>query len=145
MKYKLIPIEPTEEILNALEYVSCKYFFLPPEGGLRDAYKTIVDIVPDIIDPEIERLKARVAELEAMNATCLRPEVLAFAIEMEKRLRENDHKNHWSQCNIDYLIDRFLRCANVINEPIGSRETQHHAVDTANYAMMIADTCKAKP
>jgi len=37
----------------------------------------------------------------------VRPEVAAFAVQMELKLRENDHKPHWRESSLSYLIARL--------------------------------------
>ena len=37
----------------------------------------------------------------------VRPEVWQFALLMEKKLKENDHKKSWKKCKILYLIKRL--------------------------------------
>ena len=37
----------------------------------------------------------------------VRPEVWQFALLMEKKLKENDHKKSWKKCKILYLIERL--------------------------------------
>lgn len=36
-----------------------------------------------------------------------RPEVRAFAVAMENKLRENDHKKPWQECNLNYFLFRI--------------------------------------
>lgn len=93
----------------------------------------------------------------------LRPEVLAFAVLMERQLRANDHKpgwkgDHWTALlhrlreETQQLEDRLThaayadysdRGARVFHDPaqISAERTAH----VANFAMMIADVCGAIP
>ena len=74
----------------------------------------------------------------------VRPEVITFAIKMERKLRENDHKSGWLNDYYDYLITRLedkveeLKIAykkgNGVLTGIASE-----CCDIANYAMMIND------
>jgi len=64
----------------------------------------------------------------------LRPQVQKFAELMELRLREHDHKGGWEKDDVRTLTRRLV--ANVDTLPAGGVEA---AVDTANYAMMLAD------
>ena len=36
----------------------------------------------------------------------IRGEVLSFALEMEKKLAENEHKGNWKSETFEYLIER---------------------------------------
>ena len=70
----------------------------------------------------------------------LRPEVLAFAAVMESKLRANDHKTHWRECSLDYLLTRLEQEALELREAINCGDgVISEAADVANFAMMIAD------
>lgn len=68
----------------------------------------------------------------------LRPQVQKFAELMEARLREHDHKGGWEKDDARILTRRLV--ANADTLPVGGVEA---AVDTANYAMMLADKAGA--
>lgn len=68
----------------------------------------------------------------------LRPQVKKFAELMESRLREHDHKGGWEKDDARTLTRRLV--ANADTLPAGGVEA---AVDTANYAMMLADKAGA--
>ena len=84
-----------------------------------------------------------------------RPEVMRFALEMEKKLRANDHKGGWENENYSYLFDGITREAkeleNVLDSigifestnPKISKEKKLEIIgecaDIANFAMMIFD------
>jgi len=74
----------------------------------------------------------------------LRPEVLFFAERMECKLRLNDHKQHWRDFNIEYLMRRLKEEVAELEDTIASGGTRHQqadeAADVANFAMMIADS-----
>jgi len=65
----------------------------------------------------------------------LRPEVQWFAEQMELALRENDHKTGWRDEHQSWLYGELLRNAGKISEDRGIVR----AVNTSNFAMMIAD------
>lgn len=74
----------------------------------------------------------------------LRPEVLAFALLMEARLREKDADKGQSWKDAD--IGNLQVCITAKNMSIDTAlmygtnsEAARHAVDLANYAMMITD------
>jgi NTP pyrophosphatase (non-canonical NTP hydrolase) len=83
------------------------------------------------------------AKLKALKR--LRPQVLRFAIAMEKKLRENDHKGGWEDCENDYLFGRLKEETEELLEAvecsfdISSKEVLSEAADVANFALMIAD------
>ena len=75
----------------------------------------------------------------------LRKEVHWFAQEMERKLRKNDHKRHWSHCEAQHLSMRLtqereeLRRAVACGDP---DEILSEAADVGNFAMMIADVAR---
>lgn len=68
----------------------------------------------------------------------IRPAVLKFAELMEARLREHDHKGGWEKDDALTLARRLKSNADTL--PAGGVEA---AVDTANYALMLADKAGA--
>ena len=84
----------------------------------------------------------------------LRPEVLWFACEMEKKLRENDYKGGWWECDFPYLFEcmwheykELMNCFDRTDTgervPIKSAKVIcGEAADIANFAMMIADNAR---
>lgn len=93
----------------------------------------------------------------------IREPVLWFADRMEKKLRENDHKGHWSRCTNRYL---FVRLRTELRELVAAASgfrrmtkkklstdadllaageaVMREAADVANFAMMIADNTRAR-
>ena len=73
----------------------------------------------------------------------LRPEVRKFAEAMEQKLRQNDFKSPWCDCDVDWLYRKakgeLLELAGSILEK--SSSVLNEAADCANYLMMIADNC----
>ena len=89
----------------------------------------------------------------------VRPEVKKFAVEMEEKLRANDFKTHWSECDYEYLVERYIDAINDTNKvifyahnmitPYGDQFMKtnvlmsYHVTDglvnIANYAMMLHD------
>lgn len=76
----------------------------------------------------------------------LRPEVMAFALLMEARLREKDvdrKGNSWKTADADNLLVHATAKTYSIDAALSIRgdevEAAKHAVDLANYCMMIAD------
>lgn len=100
-----------------------------------------VDELKDMVD-ENQRLKQEFEQV--------RPSVQWFALQMEKKLQENDHKVHWNECGIDYLMSRMVQeygelVAAVwdLREENGSPEAViSEAADVANFVHMIADNLR---
>ncbi|MGE7271378.1 hypothetical protein ACQKK5_07950 [Brevibacillus panacihumi] len=67
----------------------------------------------------------------------IRSEVTWFAEEMEKKLRENDHKGGWEDCDILWLYGRLLEEVDELAAAEGD-DIVREAADVANFAMMIA-------
>jgi hypothetical protein len=75
-----------------------------------------------------------------------RPEVLAFAVAMETRLRANDHKGGWGACSAAHLLSRVADEFKELKRAVGDLnggDILHEAADVANFAMMVADVCGA--
>ena len=65
-----------------------------------------------------------------------------FTEQMELKLRKNDHKGGWTNCDIRYLINRLRSELLELDYAIrldDNRMIVDEAVDVANFAMMIAD------
>ena len=77
----------------------------------------------------------------------LRPEVAAFALLMEAKLRKNDHKTGWKHHTSRALFNRLTEEALELIEAIKAGRSAgvvgEEAADVANFAMMIADVCGA--
>jgi hypothetical protein len=84
----------------------------------------------------------------------VRPEVKAFALAMEAKLKENDHKRGWKQERKDWLYGRLqeeveelghllggLQSVGKFSSPEYRKKILREAADVANFAMMIADVC----
>ena len=103
---------------------------------------------------EKSRLKNRIKELEKqLNSKLndctkikLRPEILWFAEQMEKKLQSNDYKGGWNDCSIKYLLyslkEEIKELSDELNQKSNSSNIIKEAADIANFAMMIADKCK---
>lgn len=79
-----------------------------------------------------------------MNARAVlwRPEVVAFANAMELKLKENDHKRHWSHMSMQFLSMRLTQEREELRKAVAAgdvAEILREAADVANFAMMIAD------
>ena len=80
--------------------------------------------------------------------------VMRFSKSMLYKLRQNHHKKHWSNTDLDYLIDRLedevfeMKAAYEKSKlPIKQSdafEIQMECADIANFAMMIHDNLTSK-
>ena len=73
---------------------------------------------------------------------------------MEKKLRENDYKGGWRECDYSYLFERIwhefkelLSCFDRTDtgETVPTKSAEvicEEAADIANFAMMIADNAR---
>lgn len=78
----------------------------------------------------------------------LRDELAYFAIEMERKLRANDHKTGWRGLAFPHLLKRLHqetaeleRALNATDDP-DYRRIVTEAADVANFAMMIANNAQ---
>ena len=72
----------------------------------------------------------------------LRPEVLAFAIAMERELRANDYKGGWKECDSASLLQHLDEEVYELTEEAMKSTSENvlsEAADVANLAMMVAD------
>lgn len=79
-----------------------------------------------------------------------RPEVIAFAVAMERKLKANDHKGGWHSCGLPYLLRRIKQEVEeletlVCSTPRPPDQVCGEAADVGNFAMMIADVMEALP
>jgi NTP pyrophosphatase (non-canonical NTP hydrolase) len=80
-----------------------------------------------------------------------RPEVVVFADAMESKLKENDWKGGWKNCDAARLLERVREEVDELAEAVawerrGDNERAvigREAADVANMAMMVADVCGA--
>lgn len=74
-----------------------------------------------------------------------RQAITNFSKIMEKKLKDNDHKEGWNTCNNQYLLSRMFEECFELQDAITSKNSNnicYEAADVANFAMMIADNCK---
>ena len=100
-------------------------------------------------------LRARVKLLEQP-----RREVRFFAAEMERKLRDNDFRSGWKECELEWLFGRLREEVDELHDavtnhlrdcranyrsvsegPMFPPDVAGEAADVANFAMMIADVC----
>ncbi|WP_245628942.1 hypothetical protein [Alicyclobacillus shizuokensis] len=86
----------------------------------------------------------------ALDGLDIREPVRWFARQMELKLRENDHKGGWLECDVWWLFSRLYEEVAELQEAMyevaagdASREKViREAADIANFAMMIADLAR---
>lgn len=119
-----------------------------------------IDVSTDCMSNQIKRqnIDEQINVLEAIVETIgepmpfqvqeLRPEVLAFALLMEQRLRDKDADKgqHWKErtipdLRVSLLSKVFQMDHSLTNPEYEGRQANDlkHAVDLANFCMMIAD------
>ena len=70
-----------------------------------------------------------------------------FAARMSAKLRQNEHKGSWDNCNYDYLLNRLRQETEELAEAIAggtATDVIDEAADVANFAMMIADVARKR-
>lgn len=108
------------------------------------------ELFPDELDRKTAEVVGRMVWscnrarfFNGLTAADLRPEVLAFAHEMEKQLRANEHKGGWKDCRLSFLMEELFRNYSSISTAHleGNRQDvlRRRASNVANFAMMIAD------
>lgn len=69
--------------------------------------------------------------------------VLRFAVVMQDKLDENDHKRHWRTCSAKWLLNRLKQETAELERAVGMGAApdvvEREAADVANFAMMVAD------
>lgn len=90
------------------------------------------------VSRQLAAANERAEKLEA--ALGVRGDVAVFAAAMESKLKLNDHKGGWSDCDKHWLMTRLYEEADelcdAVNRGVGT-EIQGEAADVANFAMMI--------
>ena len=129
----------------------------PLSSALTEAYREGYGDGRDATITELGEVEfvAKKAERERV-----RPEVWQFALLMEKKLKENDHKKSWKKCKILYLIERlkeevkeledcfwiedsrsdFINIGEdfMIKGKYSEEDVIKECADVSNFAMMIA-------
>lgn len=122
-------------------------------GDLKQAYEQLTIAQAKCTELELERreLAKQLSEQQAnetptRNMWSLisfpRPIVVAFAIEMERMLRRNDHKGGWEKCSDTFLLSKLFEELGEVGETLNNRSSDRllaEAADAANILMMIAD------
>lgn len=79
----------------------------------------------------------------------IRHSVMVFAIEMEKKLRANDHKGGWENTEISVLFNELRVESGELfsvmyhsDGKVDPKSVVEEAADVANFAMMIADNAR---
>lgn len=79
----------------------------------------------------------------------IRDEVAQFAALMERKLKANDHKDHWEGAPMGYLLRRLKEEVEELERAVRSSNDAEtiggEAADVGNFAMMIADNMASLP
>lgn len=107
----------------------------------------------------VEKLRFTAEGGVVVEGVTLRPEVLQFAVEMEKKLQANDHKTPWDKDSLGWLLKRLkeeLVEAEEASKAIGPADYAGEDIDelcaaairewadVANFAMMLADKIRRR-
>lgn len=118
------------------------------ESEVAATKKALIETVGRLDDMN-DAVEAAMPELREHRG--LRREVRAFALLMEQKLRENDYKGGWGECELPWLLGRLrqevdeLGAVAQARPPMGPEQVGREAADVGNFAMMIADVCGALP
>ena len=76
----------------------------------------------------------------------IREEVFKFAEAMEEKLKANEHKGHWRDCETEYLVDKLLEELSEFHKAIlryDQKAMRLEGADLANIIMMLIDNYNA--
>jgi NTP pyrophosphatase (non-canonical NTP hydrolase) len=115
-------------------------------GYVRESAEFIRALLDDARCGDMRPVPARTVSVERW-----RPEVVVFADAMESKLKENDWKGGWKNCDAARLLERVREEVDELAEAVawerrGDNERAvigREAADVANMAMMVADVCGA--
>jgi NTP pyrophosphatase (non-canonical NTP hydrolase) len=94
-------------------------------------------------EPNPARLADALVDFAEGEMIGLRDELAWFAQQMERELRDNDWKDHWSTCSQRWLLNRLKQETAELERALTTgREIASEAADVANFAMMIADNAR---
>lgn len=73
-------------------------------------------------------------------SSLIRPQVMAFAVAMEEKLRKKDRqKAGWTHCSHPFLLRRLDDEVRELHNANSHTDIMAEAVDVANFAMMVFD------
>lgn len=123
------------EALDMLAIATRKYRSLPRIDG-----DTIGRLEAELSEA-LEKARA-VLRGDAPTTPAIREEVRWFAVEMERKLRQNDWRGGWADSHPDWLLDRLREETRELDAAVQAGRPNKiidEAADVANFAMMIAD------
>lgn len=131
-----LAVEPSEDemppMLTARALVERFTLAMASEEGISDSEMIA------LIEKHDAARDARIRAEALMEAADIRQEVSWFSLEMERKLKANDHKGGWRDCSMDYLFRRLREEMDELALAEGD-DIIDEAADVANFAMMIAD------
>lgn len=115
--------------------------------GRPTSFSPLYQIAEHVVDLEEDAISEKMRKCPCIveSSAVFRDVVWRFALLMEKRLRENEHKGGWEDERMDWLFARLLDEAGELEAEMNPnavpRQIAVEAADVANFAMMIADNC----
>lgn len=110
-------------------------FVVNPEGYIGESTQNEINLA-ESLGLDIKYM------VEPDDPRSVRTAIKKFTVHMESKLRENDHKGGWGDCDTFDLFDLLLEEKNELEEAICTTDYKHiidECADVANFAMMIAD------
>jgi hypothetical protein len=110
-----------------------------------DAQKAVIDALQETISAQERTILAKTRTVHALQDLMVlkhREPLVWFTSQMEQKLRANDHKDGWHDCEIDWLFDRLSEEAGELRLALQHRKGLaiiDECTDVANFAMMLAD------
>lgn len=98
--------------------------------------------VSDVMSKSLSNMSYPYVAPAVGSSITLRPEVAAFAVAMELKLRKNDHKTTWRDKPVEALVRLMvleLEEFRVAHEFFDTRDSRGETVDIANFAMIVWD------
>ena len=90
----------------------------------------------------------------------LRQSIQEFALDMNRKMEENDWKGGWDNCDLEHLLMRLTQEKSELSKAIRKHEDNYYspqpvdieliqrvideAADVGNFAMMIADNARTR-
>lgn len=90
----------------------------------------------------------------------LRQTIQDFAVDMDRKMEENDWKDGWDNCDLEHLLMRLTQEKSELSKAVRKHENNHYstqstdekliqqvideAADVGNFAMMIADIARTR-
>jgi hypothetical protein len=93
---------------------------------------------------DVAKLTGELTEARSGKEEEVREPVRLFAVEMEARLKENDHKGGWEGLTAEHLLERAQDNLTQLRSGADQSVLVATCADVANYAMMLASQAVKK-